>query len=358
MALARSNLNWPNNWFTSNAFLGIDARVNRQERKQPMLSSLKFLVTLALYCILALQVVWADSYPSKPIRIIVPYEPGGGVDIMARLLGRNLSQVANQNVIIENRPGGGGVVGTQALVSANPDGYSLMLGSTSPVVIAPFLVKKLSYNPSKDLQPVCLIAINPAILLVNNNSKFNTLKDIIAEAKAHPGALTFSSSGIGGTSHLAASLLKVMADVEMQHVAYKGTGPATLAVLSGEVDITFADLIAGIKFIKNGQLKPIAITSKERMPILDSLPAVSETIPDYAAGVWTGIFAPAKTPPEIIAQLNKLVNKTIKSPEMMKSLNGDGVSPIGGTPQEFAKLISEESDRWGDVLRKSGIAAE
>ena len=323
-----------------------------------MLSSLKFLVTLALYCILALQVVWADSYPSKPIRIIVPYEPGGGVDIMARLLGRNLSQVANQNVIIENRPGGGGVVGTQALVSANPDGYSLMLGSTSPVVIAPFLVKKLSYNPSKDLQPVCLIAINPAILLVNNNSKFNTLKDIIAEAKAHPGALTFSSSGIGGTSHLAASLLKVMADVEMQHVAYKGTGPATLAVLSGEVDITFADLIAGIKFIKNGQLKPIAITSKERMPILDSLPAVSETIPDYAAGVWTGIFAPAKTPPEIIAQLNKLVNKTIKSPEMMKSLNGDGVSPIGGTPQEFAKLISEESDRWGDVLRKSGIAAE
>jgi tripartite-type tricarboxylate transporter receptor subunit TctC len=131
-----------------------------------------------------------------------------------------------------------------------------------------------------------------------------------------------------------------------------------LAVLSGEVDITFADLIAGIKFIKNGQLKPIAITSKERMPILDSLPAVSETIPDYAAGVWTGIFAPAKTPPEIIAQLNKLVNKTIKSPEMMKSLNGDGVSPIGGTPQEFAKLISEESDRWGDVLRKSGIAAE
>jgi tripartite-type tricarboxylate transporter receptor subunit TctC len=320
--------------------------------------SLKYLFALALHCLLALQVVWADTFPNKPIRIIVPYEPGGGVDIMARLLGRNLSQVANQNVIIENRPGGGGVVGTQALVLANPDGYSLMLGSTSPVVIAPFLVKKLSYNPSKDLQPICLIAINPAVLLVNNNSKFNTLKDIIAEAKAHPGVLTFSSSGIGGTSHLAASLLKVMADVEMQHVAYKGTGPATLAVLSGEVDITFADLIAGIKFIKNGQLKPIAITSKERMPILDSVPAVSETIPDYAAGVWTGIFAPAKTPPEIITQLNKLVNKTIKSPEMMKSLNADGVSPIGGTPQEFAKLISDESDRWGDVLKKSGVAAE
>jgi len=320
--------------------------------------SIQSLGRIFAVCFLTINVVWAQSYPNKPIRIIVPYEPGGGVDIMARLLGRNLSQVANQNIIIENRPGGGGVVGTQALVSANPDGYSVMLGSTSPVVIAPFLVKKLSYNPSKDLQPVCLIAINPAVLLVNNNSKFNTLKDIIAEAKAHPGTLTFSSSGIGGTSHLAASLLKVMADVEMQHIAYKGTGPATLAVLSGEVDITFADLIAGIKFIKNGQLKPIAITSKERMPILDSVPAVSETIADYSAGVWTGIFVPAKTPPEVVNQLNKLVNKTIKSPEMMKSLNGDGISPIGGTPQEFAKLIAEESDRWGDVLKKSGVSAE
>ncbi len=320
--------------------------------------TVKFLLVLACFWQLNCSIVWAETYPSKPIRIIVPYEPGGGVDIMARLLGRNLSQVANQNIIIENRPGGGGVVGTQALVSANPDGYSLMLGSTSPVVIAPFLVKKLSYNPNKDLQPVCLIAINPAVLLVNNNSKFNSLKDILTEAKARPGLLTFSSSGIGGTSHLAATLLKVMADVEMQHIAYKGTGPATLAVLSGEVDITFADLIAGIKFIKNGQLKAIAITSKERMSILDSVPAVSETIPDYAAGVWTGVFAPAKTPPEIINQLNKLVNKAIKSPEMMKSLNGDGVSPIGGTPQEFAKLIAEESDRWGDVLKKSGVAAE
>jgi tripartite-type tricarboxylate transporter receptor subunit TctC len=305
-----------------------------------------------------MQSTWAQTYPNKPMRIIVPYEPGGGVDIMARLLGRNLSLVANQSIVIENRPGGGGVVGTQALVSAAPDGYTMMLGSTSPVVIAPFLVKKLSYNPSKDLQPVCLIAINPAVLLVNNNSKFNSLKDILTEAKAHPGALTFSSSGIGGTSHLAASLLKVMADVEMQHIAYKGTGPATLAVLSSEVDMTFADLIAGIKFIKNGQLKPIAITSKERMPILESLPAISETIPDYFAGVWTGIFLPAKTPTDIVLQLNKLVNKTIKSAEMMKSLNADGISPIGGSTQEFTKLITEESERWGEVLKKSGVSPE
>jgi tripartite-type tricarboxylate transporter receptor subunit TctC len=298
------------------------------------------------------------GYPSKPLKMIVPYEPGGGVDIMGRLLARHLSNTMGQSIFIDNKPGGGGVVGTQALVSSPADGYTLILASTSPIVVAPFLVKKLTYNPLKDLQAVSLIANNPAILLVEPNSPFNTLAQIIAKAKSEPGQLTFSSSGIGGTGHLSAQLLKLLADVDLRHIAYKGTGPATMALMSSQVDLSFTDLLAGMKFAKNGQLKAIAVTSAERLPLLPQVPAMAETVPGYVAGVWYGVFVPNKTSPEIVNALNLAITKTLKSPEMINTLGQDGVTPLGGSPESFKKFIVEETERWGSVIRKTHVESE
>jgi tripartite-type tricarboxylate transporter receptor subunit TctC len=299
-----------------------------------------------------------SNYPNKPLKMIVPYEPGGGVDIMGRLLARHLSTTLGQSIVIENKPGGGGVVGTQALVNSPPDGYTLILASTSPIVVAPFLVKKLSYNPQKDLAPVSLIAQNPAILLVEPNSPFNNLSQIIAKAKAEPGQLTFSSSGIGGTSHLAAQMLKLLADVDLRHIAYKGTGPATLALMSNQVDLSFTDLLAGMKFAKNGQLKAIAVTSAERLPLLPQVPTMSETVPGYVAGVWYGVFVPSKTSNDIVIALNQAIARTLKSPEMVNTLGQDGVTALGSSPESFKKFIAEESDRWGSVIRKTHVESE
>jgi tripartite-type tricarboxylate transporter receptor subunit TctC len=298
------------------------------------------------------------GYPSKPLKMIVPYEPGGGVDIMGRLLARHLSNTMGQSIFIDNKPGGGGVVGTQALVSSPADGYTLILASTSPIVVAPFLVKKLTYNPLKDLQAVSLIANNPAILLVEPNSPFNTLAQIIAKAKSEPGQLTFSSSGIGGTGHLSAQLLKLLADVDLRHIAYKGTGPATMALMSSQVDLSFTDLLAGMKFAKNGQLKAIAVTSAERLPLLPQVPTMAETVPGYVSGVWYGVFVPNKTSPEIVNALNLAITKTLKSPEMINTLGQDGVTPLGGSPESFKKFIVEETERWGSVIRKTHVESE
>jgi tripartite-type tricarboxylate transporter receptor subunit TctC len=299
-----------------------------------------------------------NNYPNKPLKMIVPYEPGGGVDIMGRLLARHLSTTLGQSIFIDNKPGGGGVVGTQALVNAAPDGYTIILASTSPIVVAPFLVKKLTYNPQKDLIPVSLVANNPAILLVEPNSPFNNLAQIIAKAKAEPGQLTFSSSGIGGTGHLSAQLLKLLADVDLRHIAYKGTGPATMALMSNQVDLSFTDLLAGMKFAKNGQLKAIAVTSAERLPMLPQVPTMSETVPGYVAGVWYGVFVPNKTAPEIVNALNQAIAKTLKSSEMVNALGQDGVTPLGTSPESFKKFIAEETERWGSVIRKTHVESE
>ncbi|GAB2886815.1 tripartite tricarboxylate transporter substrate binding protein [Paralcaligenes sp. KSB-10] len=301
---------------------------------------------------------FADQYPSRPIRLIAPYAPGGGVDIMARLVAQYLSQTIGQSVVVENRPGAGGVAGTEAVVNSAADGYTLILASSSPIVVAPYLMKKLSYDPLKDLAPITLIANIPAILLVKPSSKINTIQQLIAMAKAEPGKLTFSSSGIGGTAHLAAQMLKIMAGVNMLHVPYKGTGPAILAVMSGEVTMTFSDVISGMPYVKSGQLKAVAITTPERSPELPKLPSIADVLPGYSATVWYGVFAPAKTPKPIIDILNKALVKAVHSPGMTKTLNNEGVTPIGDTPAEFAQFVRADGARWSKIIRESGMKPE
>ncbi len=300
----------------------------------------------------------AEPYPSRPIRLVAPYEPGGGVDIMARLVARQLGEAIGQTVTVDNRPGAGGVVGTQMVVSATPDGYTLVLASTSPIAVAPFLVKHLSYDPQKDLAPISLVANSPAILLVQPGSPIHTVAELIALAKAQPGKLTFSSSGIGGTAHLSAQLLKVMTGVDMLHVPYKGTAPATTALLSGEVTMSFTDVVAGLPFAQSGQLRGVAVTSAKRLAMVPDMPTVGETVPGYVSGVWYGIFAPAKTPPAIIATLGKALARAMHTPETMRNLGAQGVVVADSTPQEFARYIKEETARWGKVVRASGIEPE
>jgi tripartite-type tricarboxylate transporter receptor subunit TctC len=296
-----------------------------------------------------------SDYPNHPIRLISPYEPGGGVDIMARLVAKELGEALKQSVVVENRPGAGGVVGTQFVANAAPDGYTLELASTSPIVVAPYLLKKLSYDPQKDLTPISLIAVVPAVLLVKPDSPIHTIPELLAMAKKDPGKLTFSSSGNGGTAHLAASLLKELTGADITHIPYKGTGPATVAVMSGEVNMTFADMVSGLPFVKNKQLRPVAVTTPKRAPALPDVPSIAESVPGYSAGVWYGVFGPAKMPPAVVEKLNKVIVNFVHSSEMQKMLSEEGAEPVGNTPEEFAKFITQESNQWSKVIKDTGM---
>ncbi|OZI29932.1 hypothetical protein CAL29_17730 [Bordetella genomosp. 10] len=317
--------------------------------------ALSALVAFAPICRTYARQAPADTYPNRPIRLISPYEPGGGVDIMARLVARNLGSELGVAVVVENRPGAGGVVGTQALTAAAPDGYTLILDSPSPLVVAPYLMKKLNYDPHKDLEPISLIADVPAVLLVKNDSPIHTVADLLAMARKAPGKLTFSSSGLGGTAHLSAQLLKVLADVDMLHVPYKGTAPAIQAVITGEVTMTFADMTAGLPFARNHQLRAVAVTTPKRTPALPDVPTVAETVPHYAASVWYGVLAPKGTPRPIIDKLNLALVKFVHTPEVNKMLVDEGAEPAGSSPEQFRAFLRRESERWGDVIRKSGL---
>jgi tripartite-type tricarboxylate transporter receptor subunit TctC len=301
----------------------------------------------------------AADYPDRPVRLVAPYEPAGGVDLMARMVARSLSGVmGGKSIVVENRPGAGGVVGTQMVVNSAPNGYTLLLASSSPIVVAPFLQKHLSYDPLKDLAPVTLIADIPAIMLVKPDSPINTVQQLIDAAKAEPGKLTFSSSGIGGTAHLAAQMLKTMAGINLLHVPYKGTGPGMSAVLSGQVNLTFAEVVAALPLVRSGQLKAIAMTTPGRSPALPNLPSIADVLPGYSAGVWYGVFAPAKTPKAIIETLHKALVKAVHSPEMTQAFKNEGITGIASTPAEFAKFVREDSDRWSKIIRESDMQPE
>jgi tripartite-type tricarboxylate transporter receptor subunit TctC len=296
-------------------------------------------------------------FPTHVIRLIVPYEPGGGVDIMGRLVAKGLGDEIGQSIVVENHPGAGGAVGTQVLASAKPDGYTLELASTSPIAIVPYLVKNLGYSPERDLAPISLVANVPALLLVSNKAPFKDFADLIAQAKASPGKFTYSSSGIGGTGHLAAQLLKQSAGIELLHVPYKGTGSATTAVIGGDVNMTFSDIVSGMKYAQSGQLRALAITGPARSSVLPNVPTIADTVPGYSAGVWYAVFAPAKTPPAIIDALNKALVRATKK-DIAVSLIAQGVEPIGSTPAELAAFVKEEQGRWSKVIKDSDMKPE
>jgi len=298
------------------------------------------------------------TYPQKPIRLIAPFAPGGGTDILARLFGQKMSETLGQPVIVDNRGGAGGTIGTDIAAKAPPDGYTLILVSGSHA-INPGLYRKLPYDSVNDFAPITQIATSPGILVVNPSLPVKSVKDLIALARAKPGQINYASAGSGTPPHLAGELFKVMAKIDMVHVPYKGNAPAFTDVIGGQVSLIFPTMPSAMPFIKSGRLRPIAVTSAKRSSAAPDIPTIAESgLPGYEAISWYGILAPARTPPQIVARLHEVLVSAIRAPDMQDKLAGQGLDPVGGTPQHFAAVIKSEIAKWAKVVTASGAKPE
>ena len=300
----------------------------------------------------------AQGWPAKSIRFISPYAPGGGTDILARTLGQKLTDNLGVAVVVENRPGAGGLIGTDIVAKAAPDGYTLMLGTPSPITVAPFLHKKMPYDPLRDLTPITIITVVPAVIAVLPSLPAKTVKELIALARSKPGEVTYASSGNGGTAHLAGLMLQTMAGLDLTHVPYRGTGPALTSVMSGEVTFTAGNIISSLPMVKSGRLRALAVTSEKRSPVLPHVPSVAETLPGYAAGPFYGVLGPGGMAAELTARIRNELAKIIHAPDFKSRLSGEGGEPVASTPEDFAALIRAETARWGKVIKAAKIQPE
>ncbi len=300
----------------------------------------------------------AQGYPAKPIRVIIPNPPGGSLDIVARLVGPKMTELSGQSVLIDHRPGADSNIGTELAARAPADGYTALLHSL-PLVVNPALFAKLPFDPVRDFAPVSLIVAAPFVLVVHNSVPAKTVKDLIALAKAQPGKLTYSSAGNGSNLHVAAELLNTLVGTRMLHVQYKGGGPALLAVLGGEVDLSYLNIAAVAPHAKAGKLRALAVTSTTRSQVLPELPTVAESgVPGYEFTTWVGALVPAATPPKTVAALHELIVSAVRSPDLTKRFAEQGAVIIAGTPGEFAAHIKAELVRWAKVVKQAGIKAE
>lgn len=309
--------------------------------------------------LLSITLCMAESYPSKPVRFISPYAPGGGTDIMARTLAQKLTESLGRQVVVENRPGGGGITGTETAAKAPPDGYTILLGSKGPLTVNPALYSKLPYDTLHDFAPISLISIVPALLAVHPSLPVKSVKELIALARARPGQLTFSSSGNGGSGHLSGEQFAALAHAKMVHVPYRGTGPATTALLSGGVTMSFGNLVALMSHVHAGRLRALAVTSAKRLSATPQLPTVSEAgLPGYQYVTWYGVLAPAGTPRDIIAKLNAELVKIARQPEMRERLTGEGGQVVGSTPEEFAAYLKTELVNSARLVKMANVRAD
>ena len=317
-----------------------------------------WLIAVSLIFPFATDAAQDQPYPVRPIRLIVPSAAGGGMDTLARVMGQRLTEQWNQQVVVDNRPGATGIIGTDIVAKAAPDGYTLLLAWVSPLTINPGLYSKLPYDVNKDLAPIMLPATAPNILVVRPSLAVATVKDFIALAKAKPGKLSYGSSGVGGLSHLAGELLKSMAGINIVHVPYKSTPPALLDLIAGRVDALFAIAAPTLPHIKAGKLKAIAVSNAKRSPDLPDIPAVSETVPGFDAENWYGFMAPAGTPRQIILKLNSEIARFLKDPAVTQRLAVQGFVVVADSPQEFARYLQSELVKWRAVIKATGIRVE
>lgn len=295
------------------------------------------------------------DYPSKPIRIIVPFAPGGAVDVIARVTAQKMTESMGQNVYVENRVGAGSVVGTEIAVRAAPDGYTLLMGAASSLVINP-LLQKLSYDPLKDFVPITLVGSVPHLLVTNSTIPVNNLKEFIAYANARPGQLNYGSPGAGTPHHIAIEMFKQMAGVNLLHVPYKGTGPAMLDLLGGQVALMSAEILAALPHGKSGKLRILGIATEARNPLAPDVPTVSEAgLPGFYVTTWYGVVAPAAVPKDIITQLSNTISKALTTPEMREKLATLGATPMGGTPADFDAHMRRDSIKWTKAVKEAGI---
>ncbi len=300
---------------------------------------------------------WAQTYPTKPVRILVGFAPGGGVDIMARLIGQWLSERLGQPFVIENRPVAGTNITTQVVVSAPPDGYTLLLVNAANAINATFY-GNLNFNFLRDIAPVAGIMRVPSVMVVNPSVPAKTIPEFIAYAKANPGKINMASGGIGGPSHVSGELFNMMAGVSMVHVPYRGAGPALVDLLGGQVQVLFNSPPAPIEYIKAGALRALAVTTATRSETLPDLPTMDSLLPGYEASVWYGIGAPKNTPAEIIDTLNKEINAALADPKLKARLADVGGTVLAGSPADFGKLIADETEKWAKVIKFAGIKLE
>ena len=303
------------------------------------------------------RIAWALDYPSRPVRIIAGFAAGGGVDITARLIGQWLSARLGQSFITENRPGADGNIGTEVVVNARPDGYTLLL-ATVPNAVNATLYQKLNFNFIRDIAPVAGIIRVPMVVLVHPSVPTTTIPEFIAYAKANPGKVNMASAGTGSAPHMAGELFNVMAGVNLVHIPYRGQGPALADLLGGQVQVLFATSPGTIDYIRTGKLRALAITTASRAEVLRDLPTVGDFVPGYEASQWYGMGAPTRTPVEITDKLNKEINAAFFDTAMKARFADIGGEPLAGSPADFGKLIADETDKWARVVKFTGLKAE
>jgi len=300
----------------------------------------------------------AQAYPSKPIRWIAPFPPGGPVDLLARTVGQKLSEAWSQPVIVENRAGAAGNLGVEVAAKAPPDGYTLVIVPTGNIVVNPTLFPKLGYKQS-DLAPVTMLATVENVLVVHPSVEAHSVQELVKLAKANPGKLTFASPGAGAQAHLAGELVKLSAGIDMVHVPYKGIGPALNDLLGGQVSMMFSQLSSALPHVRSGKLRALGMASLKRSPVMPELPTIAEQgFPGFEAVSWYALMVPAGTPHEVVAKLHTETSRILKLPEVRDRLAGLGAEPVGNSPQELAATIRSESARWSEVIRRQGIKAD
>jgi tripartite-type tricarboxylate transporter receptor subunit TctC len=311
--------------------------------------------TLTFLLVLACSGAWAQDYPSKPVRIIVPFAPGGATDIVTRLLAQKLTEAWGQSVIVENRSGAGGNIGGEAAAKSTPDGSTLFMTSGSIVTANQYIYKKMAFNPAKDLVPITNVVSGPQVIVVNPGFPAKTLKDFIAAARAKPGKLNFGHAGIGTQTHLAAENFLFAANIDVISIPYKGEGPAMTDLVANQINMVTANIPGAIGLINQGKLRALAVTGKQRLPQMPDVPTVAETLPGFENIGWFGLMAPAGTPKAVLDKVYRDTAKILDSTEMRARFYVLGMAPVGNTPAQFASAIKEESARWEKVVRERKI---
>ena len=309
--------------------------------------------------VLAPTLSWSQDYPTKPIRLIIPFAPGGTNDIYGRLIGARLSETLRQQVVIDNRPGAGGSIGADLAAKSPSDGYTLVIGHIGTLAVNPTLYPKLPYDPVKDFQPISMLAKVANILVVHPSLPAKSVKELIALAKAKPGALVYGSGGVGGAGHLATEYFKMMGRINIVHVPYKGTGPALIDLLAGQTQLVFAGVPGIAAHVRAGKLRALGVSTAKRLAVFPDLPTIDEAgVRGYEATQWYGVLAPAGAPQPIVAKLNGAIVGALETARMRERLAADGSEPFGSTPAEFLDFIRKEIARWAPVIKAAGMRAE
>ena len=298
----------------------------------------------------------ADNYPTHPIHLIVPYAAGGAADSIARVLAKRVGAALNETIVVENRGGGASIVGTEFVNKSEPDGYTLLLGQSGPISINPAVYKSLPYDPVKDFAPISLTTTYPYVMVVNATLGVRTVQEFISLAKSRPGGLNYGTTGVGAANHLVAELFSSRAGIRMTHIPYRGTALAVADLLAGQVQVVFSDPISALQLVNSGALVALAVTSKDRSPVMPDIPTMTESgFPGFDAVGWHGILAPAKTPTAIIARLNAEIREALKDPETKALLEGQAIQIVGSSPQAFASFIAYDIAVWKDVAIQAKI---